>query len=89
VSRKGPRRSFSRRQHARRWQGGTTDVPVHPVTTRFVDPRSFRELDLVGHVVDWVCADCGSRTTTPANWSEKPICCDWQMVDLPPTVRPA
>jgi hypothetical protein len=44
---------------------------------------------LDGWVVDWVCQDCGQQTTTAAAWDRRPICCDWEMVGLFGTVRPA
>jgi ABC-type ATPase with predicted acetyltransferase domain len=42
---------------------------------------------LADHVVDWRCSECGSTKTTEANWSEKPVCCGWEMIDLIGTVR--
>jgi hypothetical protein len=53
--------------------------------------RSLDELnaELADHVVDWLCPDCGGRQTTPASWTERPICCEWEMVDLIASVRRA
>jgi hypothetical protein len=45
--------------------------------------------NLAGMVVDFVCADCGRRCTTPGDWERRPVCCGWEMVDLVGSVRPA
>jgi hypothetical protein len=45
--------------------------------------------DFDGMMVDYLCADCGRRTTVPASQAKPPVCCDWEMVCLVPTVRPA
>lgn len=46
------------------------------------------EQDLQGWIVDWACTECGREVTTAATWTEKPVCCDWEMIDLFGTVRP-
>jgi len=47
------------------------------------------EVELADQVVDHVCVDCDRRVTTSAAWRERPVCCSWEMVDLPGTLRPA
>ena len=47
------------------------------------------EVELADQVVDHVCVDCDRRVTTSAAWRERPVCCGWEMVDLPGTLRPA
>jgi hypothetical protein len=45
--------------------------------------------ELRGLVIDFVCADCGRRQTERADWAKRPVCCDWEMIDLLGTLRPA
>jgi hypothetical protein len=45
--------------------------------------------ELAGSVVDHVCVECDRTVTTPAAWAERPVCCGWEMVDLPGTIRAA
>lgn len=42
---------------------------------------------LRGLVVDFFCAECGRRCTVEADWEQRPVCCDWEMIDLPFTAR--
>jgi hypothetical protein len=44
---------------------------------------------LAGWVVDFVCVECGRRRTDDADWHERPVCCDWEMIDLAGTARRA
>lgn len=56
----------------------------------FIDAMIARAREqLLDQVVDFVCADCGSRRTVEADWIVRPVCCGWEMIDLFGTLRPA